>query len=81
MSYKLIYCYRVFFSLAFCAASVGQASAYIQDYTKAKMAAGRLFQLIERKSDIDATSTSGSKPVRECLLLLMLFFTLGHTFT
>lgn len=55
--------YRVFFSLAFCATSVGQASAYIQDYTKAKMAAGRLFQLIERKSDIDATSTTGSKPV------------------
>lgn len=53
----------MFFSLAFCAASVGQALAYIQDYTKAKVAAGRLFQLIERKSDIDATSTIGLKPV------------------
>ncbi|XP_063233028.1 ATP-dependent translocase ABCB1-like isoform X2 [Bacillus rossius redtenbacheri] len=54
--------YRVFFALAFCAASVGQASAYLQDYTKAKLAAGLLFQLIDRKSEISTDETTGSKP-------------------
>nr|CAD7444165.1 unnamed protein product [Timema bartmani] len=54
--------YRVFFALAFCAASVGQTAAYFQDFSKAKMAAGLLFQLINRKSEIEISSNSGIKP-------------------
>nr|CAD7256374.1 unnamed protein product [Timema shepardi] len=54
--------YRVFFALAFCAASVGQTAAYLQDFSKAKMAAGLLFQLINRKSEIEISSNSGIKP-------------------
>ncbi|XP_022176201.1 multidrug resistance protein 1B-like isoform X3 [Myzus persicae] len=54
--------YRVFFALAFCAASVGQTSAYLQDYSRAKIAASLIFQLIRRKSEIDPLSNSGSKP-------------------
>lgn len=56
---------RVFFALAFCAASVGSASAYTQDYNKAKLAAAQLFQLIDKKSDIDVVSCMGAKPVSE----------------
>ncbi|XP_050434282.1 ATP-dependent translocase ABCB1-like [Adelges cooleyi] len=54
--------YRVFFALAFCAASVGQTSAFLQDYARAKNAAILIFQLIWRKSEIDPLSISGSKP-------------------
>ncbi|XP_060833694.1 ATP-dependent translocase ABCB1-like isoform X2 [Rhopalosiphum padi] len=54
--------YRVFFALAFCAASVGQTSAYLQGYSRAKNAASLIFQLIWRQSEIDPLSTSGSKP-------------------
>lgn len=54
----------MFFALAFCAASVGQTSAYLQDYARAKNAATQIFQLIWRKSEIDPLSTSGSKPVK-----------------
>ncbi|XP_025418287.1 multidrug resistance protein 1-like [Sipha flava] len=54
--------YRVFFALAFCAASVGQSSAYLQDYARAKNATILIFQLIWKKSEIDPLSISGSKP-------------------
>ncbi|XP_025201296.1 multidrug resistance protein 1A-like isoform X2 [Melanaphis sacchari] len=54
--------YRVFFALAFCAASVGQTSAYLQGSSRAKNAASLIFQLIWRQSEIDPLSTSGSKP-------------------
>nr|CAD7393557.1 unnamed protein product [Timema cristinae] len=59
--------YRVFFALAFCASSVGQTAAYFQDFSKAKMAAGLLFQLINRKSEIEISSNSGIKPVSAAL--------------
>uniref|UniRef100_A0A1B6CUX9 ABC-type xenobiotic transporter n=1 Tax=Clastoptera arizonana TaxID=38151 RepID=A0A1B6CUX9_9HEMI len=55
--------FKVFFALAFCAAAVGTASAYSQDYSKAKFAAAQLFQLIDEKSDIDVVSCIGVKPV------------------
>jgi len=54
----------VFFALAFCAASVGQTSAYLQDYSRAKISASLIFQLIRRKSEIDPQDPTGSKPVR-----------------
>ncbi|KAF4517428.1 hypothetical protein B566_EDAN005037 [Ephemera danica] len=55
--------YRVFFALAFCAASVGQTSAYMQDYTKAKNAANLMFELIEEVPDIIERVSPGSRPV------------------
>lgn len=54
--------YRVFFALAFCAASVGQTSAYLQDYAKAKLASSLMFQLIDRKPDIDCSAATGIRP-------------------
>jgi hypothetical protein len=56
---------RVFFALAFCAASVGQTSAYMQDYTKAKNAANVMFDLIEQKPEIDVAAAPGSRPVSQ----------------
>lgn len=56
---------RVFFALAFCAASVGQTSAYLQDYAKAKLAASLMFQLIDKKPDIDCTPVAGIRPVSD----------------
>lgn len=40
--------YRVFFALAFSAQSVGHTTAYLQDYTRARLAAEKLFQLVDR---------------------------------
>lgn len=62
---------RVFFALAFCAASVGQTSAYLQDYSRAKIAASLIFQLIRRKSEIDPLSNSGSKPVKKLHIITL----------
>ncbi|XP_054287388.1 ATP-dependent translocase ABCB1-like isoform X2 [Macrosteles quadrilineatus] len=53
---------RVFFALTLCAAMVGTACAYVQDFTKAKMAAARMYHLIDRKSEIDSGSEEGEKP-------------------
>jgi len=55
--------YRVFFALSFCATSVGNTISYMQDYTKAKYAARRMLQLINRKSEIDPTVAWGMRPV------------------
>ncbi|XP_065339675.1 ATP-dependent translocase ABCB1-like isoform X2 [Cloeon dipterum] len=54
--------YRVFFALAFCATSVGQTSAYLQDYTKAKHSASLMFELIEQQPEIDGAATAGARP-------------------
>lgn len=56
--------YRVFFAIAFCAVSVGQATSFIPDYNKAKLAAGLIFHLIEEKSKIDPFNAGGLRPVR-----------------
>jgi hypothetical protein len=50
----------VFFALAFSAQSVGQTTAYLQDYTKARLAAEQLFQLVDR---IPETVDGTAKPV------------------
>ncbi|XP_035706365.1 ATP-dependent translocase ABCB1 isoform X2 [Folsomia candida] len=54
--------YRVFFAIAFCAVSVGQATSFIPDYNKAKLAAGLIFHLIEEKSKIDPFNAGGLRP-------------------
>jgi len=62
---------RVFFALAFCAASVGQTSAYLQDNSRAKIAASLIFKLIRRKSEIDPLSNTGSKPVKPYHIMIL----------
>jgi len=63
--------FRIFFALAFCAASVGQTSAYLQDYSRAKIAASLIFKLIRRKSEIDPLSNTGSKPVKLYYIMIL----------
>ncbi|XP_069683361.1 ATP-dependent translocase ABCB1-like isoform X3 [Periplaneta americana] len=43
--------YRVFFALAFSAQSIGQTTAYMQDYTRAQIAAQNLFHLVDHEPD------------------------------
>lgn len=57
--------------MAFCAASVGQTSAYLQDYSRAKIAASFIFKLIRRKSEIDPLSNTGSKPVKPYYIMIL----------
>lgn len=53
----------VFFCIAFSAISVGQATSFIPDYTKANLAAALIFNLIEKKSSIDPLSHEGLRPI------------------
>ena len=57
--------HRVFAAVIFTALSIGRASSYAPDAQKAKVAASRIFQLIQREPDIDGYSTEGEKPVSE----------------
>lgn len=60
---------------------VGTACAYVQDYTRAKMAASRMYELIDRKSEIDSGSEEGEKPVSPFWNNTTLSFNYFITFT
>ena len=49
--------------IVFGAMALGQASHFAPDYGKAKSAASRLFQLLDREPPIDNASTGGVKLV------------------
>lgn len=50
-------------AVVFTALSLGRASSFAPDAQKAKVAASRVFALINRKSVTDGYSTEGDKPV------------------
>ncbi|XP_021371103.1 multidrug resistance protein 1B-like [Mizuhopecten yessoensis] len=52
--------FKVFAAIVFGGMSVGRQSSYAPDYNKGKLAASRLFQLIEMKATIDTASEEGS---------------------
>ncbi|KAK3887408.1 hypothetical protein Pcinc_008524 [Petrolisthes cinctipes] len=52
----------VFFSVLMGAMNVGQASPYMEAFSVARGAAAAIFDIVERKSAIDPTSTEGHKP-------------------
>ena len=54
---------RVFVSVASGAVELGRVNAFAADYTKAKVAAAKLFALFERKPLIDPTDIKGEVPV------------------
>ncbi|XP_067138789.1 ATP-dependent translocase ABCB1-like [Centruroides vittatus] len=54
--------YRVFFAMAFSAVSVGQWSSYLPDYTRAKLSAALVFNIINTKPEIDSYSMGGVRP-------------------
>ncbi|XP_060069104.1 ATP-dependent translocase ABCB1-like [Ylistrum balloti] len=51
--------FKVFIAIVFGGMSVGRQSSYTPDYNKGKIAAGRLFNMIEMKPSIDAASDEG----------------------
>ncbi|KAK6165339.1 hypothetical protein SNE40_022285 [Patella caerulea] len=53
--------FRVFSTIIFGGMVMGRHSAYSMDYNKAKIAAARLFKIIDRVPEIDSTDTTGKK--------------------
>jgi len=63
------------FGLMFGLTGIGIAMADLTDSEKAKAAAGRIFELIDRKSTIDPLTTEGKKWIRRNVVLFgSLFF-------
>ena len=56
-------CCRVFSAIVFTAMSVGQATSFAPDYGKAKLAAAKIFWLLDRIPSIDSFSEDGTKLV------------------
>ncbi|KAI0212568.1 ATP-dependent translocase ABCB1 [Lamellibrachia satsuma] len=54
--------FKVFGAIVFGAMGMGQGNAFVPDYAKAKAAAARIFNIIDREPEIDAFSTDGLKP-------------------
>lgn len=54
---------RVFIAVVFTALSLGRASSFAPDATKAKISATRILSLLDRKPLIDVTNTDGQKMV------------------
>ncbi|KAI0227963.1 ATP-dependent translocase ABCB1 [Lamellibrachia satsuma] len=54
--------FKVFGAIVFGAMGMGQGNSFIPDYAKAKAAAARIFNIIDREPEIDAFSTDGLKP-------------------
>ena len=55
--------FRVLFAIVFGAFAVGQASTFAPDYSKARVAANRVFALLDHVPLIDNYSTDGQEPV------------------
>ncbi|CAB3398371.1 unnamed protein product [Caenorhabditis bovis] len=53
---------RVLFAISFSFSSIGFASAYFPEYTKATFAAGLIFKMLEEEPLIDGMSENGKKP-------------------
>ena len=56
-------------AVIFGASAAGQASSFAPDYAEAKISAGKLIKLLERKPKIDCFSDKGIKPVSVLELL------------
>ena len=59
-----ILCCRVFSAVIFCAVGIGNTVAFVPDFTKAKVAAAKLFKLFDRVPPIDVASPGGIQLVR-----------------
>ncbi|XP_054978347.1 bile salt export pump isoform X1 [Sorex araneus] len=55
------YVFRVISSVVLSATAIGRASSYTPSYAKAKIAAARFFQLLDRQPPVNVYSTSGEK--------------------
>ncbi|TSK34721.1 Multidrug resistance protein 1B [Bagarius yarrelli] len=68
-SWLIAHCYTefenvflVFSVIVFAAMSIGQSSSFAPDFAKAKAAAGRILNLLEKVPEIDIYSEAGDKP-------------------
>ena len=52
---------RVIISIQFGSMTAGQVASFAPDYVKAKVAAGRILDLFDRRPPIDSYSTDGLK--------------------
>lgn len=68
--YTVTHC-RVFFAIAFTGMTIGQASSFLPDYSKAQHAAGILFKVLETIPGIDIYSSKGTYMV--CLYMPRIF--------
>ena len=55
--------FRVFMAIVFCAAAIGQASAFAPDLAKARLSGNRIFFMLDRVPLIDNYSPDGDKLV------------------
>ena len=51
-------------AIVFGAMATGQASTFAPNYKKARIAANRVFHLLDRHTAIDSSSDEGDQPVR-----------------
>ena len=58
---------RTFAAVVFTALSLGRASSFAPDASRAQVSAGRIFALINREPLIDSTSTDGERLVSVCV--------------
>ena len=65
--------HRVFIAMVAGGIEIGRVNAFAPDYSKAKVAAAKLFALFDRKSLIDPTDPSGKTSVRLPVLSSMTF--------
>ena len=61
--------HRVFAAIVFTALSLGRASSFAPDATKAKVSASRILNLLDRRPLINVTSSGGQKLVSRCSVL------------
>ena len=54
---------RTFAAIVFTAVSLGKASSFAPDTSKAQASAARIFHLFKRQPPIDSTSPDGLQPV------------------
>ena len=59
---------RRFAAVVFTALSLGRASSFAPDASRAQVSAGRIFALFNRKPLIDSTSTDGERLVSVCVV-------------
>ena len=58
-----LYIFSVVSVLLFGAMGMGEALAFAPDYTKARVAAARLFRIMDHNPEIDGTALRGQTPV------------------
>uniref|UniRef100_A0A1I7ULB4 ABC-type xenobiotic transporter n=1 Tax=Caenorhabditis tropicalis TaxID=1561998 RepID=A0A1I7ULB4_9PELO len=67
--------YRVFFAISFCGQMIGNATSFIPDVVKARLAGSLLFYLIEHPTPIDSLSETGIvKPITGNISIRNVFF-------